>query len=180
MAGPIASPNFSKAVTVVVPLPEGATNADPLRIIGSVAVAPDGSAIAIPLKTATVSHLYLRRLDSNRLIRLEGSDNSYAPFWSPDSQHIAFGAEGTKLTRVPAVGGSAVVLCDGVFARGGTWSRRGDILFGTADGPVFHVSASGGKATRVTQVDKAAGEDSPLVSSLPSGWESVSLHGHNG
>jgi DNA-binding winged helix-turn-helix (wHTH) protein/Tol biopolymer transport system component len=160
----------SKAVTVVIPLPEGATNADPQRIIGSVAVAPDGSAVAIPLKTATVSHLYLRRLESNRLIRLEGSENAYAPFWSPDSQHIAFGAEGTKLKRVPAVGGSPVVLCDGVFARGGTWSRRGDILFGTADGPVFHVSASGGNATRVTQVDKAAGEDShwyPLF--LPDG-----------
>jgi len=105
-------------VTVVIPLTEGATNADPLRIIGSVAVAPDGSAIAIPVKTATVSHLYLRRLDSNRLIGLEGSENSYAPFWSPDSQHIAFGAEGTKLNRMPAVGGSAVVLCDAVFARG--------------------------------------------------------------
>jgi Tol biopolymer transport system component/DNA-binding winged helix-turn-helix (wHTH) protein len=160
----------SKAVTVVIPLPEGATNADPLRIIGSVAVAPDGSAIAIPLTTADVTHLYLRRLDSNRLIRLEEGDGSVAPFWSPDSQHIAFAAEGTKLERMPAVGGSPVVLCDGVFARGGTWSRRGDILFGTADGPVFHVSASGGKTTRVTQVDKAAGEDShwyPLF--LPDG-----------
>jgi Tol biopolymer transport system component/DNA-binding winged helix-turn-helix (wHTH) protein len=159
-----------KAVTVVIPLPEGATNADPLRIIGSVAVAPDGSAIAIPLTTADVTHLYLRRLDSNRLIRLEEGESSVAPFWSPDSQHIAFAAEGTKLKRMPAVGGSAVVLCDAVFARGGTWSRRGDILFGTADGPVFHVSASGGEATRVTRVDKAAGEDShwyPLF--LPDG-----------
>jgi Tol biopolymer transport system component len=145
-------------VTVVIPLPEGATNADPLRVVGSVAVAPDGSAIAIPLITADVTHLYLRRLDSNRLIRLEGGERSSAPFWSPDSQHIAFSAEGTKLKRMPAVGGSPVVLCDSVYARGGSWSRRGDILFGTADGPVFHVSASGGKATRVTQVDKAAGE----------------------
>jgi DNA-binding winged helix-turn-helix (wHTH) protein/Tol biopolymer transport system component len=146
-----------KAVTVVIPLPEGATNADPLRIIGSVAVAPDGSAIAIPLKTADTTYLYLRRLDSNRLMRLEGSEPS-APFWSPDSQHIAFAAEGLTLKRMPAVGGSSVVLCDSVYARGGTWSRRGDILFGTADGPVFHVPASGGKATRVTQVDKAGGE----------------------
>jgi DNA-binding winged helix-turn-helix (wHTH) protein/Tol biopolymer transport system component len=147
-----------RAVTVVIPLPEGATNADPVRIIGSVAVAPDGSAIAIPLLTADTIYLYLRRLDSNRLIRLEGGERSSAPFWSPDSQHIAFSAEGTKLKRMPAVGGSPVVLCDGVYARGGTWSRRGDILFGTADGPVFHISATGGKATRVTQVDKAAGE----------------------
>jgi Tol biopolymer transport system component/DNA-binding winged helix-turn-helix (wHTH) protein len=149
-----------KAVNVMIPLPEGATNADPLQVIGPVAVAPDGSSIAIPLKTANVIHLYLRRLDSNRLIRLEGGENSSGPFWSPDSQHIAFAADGDKLKRVPAVGGSPVVLCNiAVDARGGTWSHRGDILFGTGYGPVFHVSASGGKTTRVTQVDEAAGEN---------------------
>jgi eukaryotic-like serine/threonine-protein kinase len=147
-----------KAVTVVIPLPEGATNADPLQVIGNVAVAPDGSAIAIPLKTAGVACLYLRRLDSNRLIRLEGSEYSSSPFWSPDSQHIGFAAEGDKLKRMPAVGGSPVVLCEAVDMRGGTWSRRGDILFGSAYGPVFHVSVSGGKATRVTQVDASGGE----------------------
>jgi Tol biopolymer transport system component/DNA-binding winged helix-turn-helix (wHTH) protein len=159
-----------KAVNVVISLPEGATKADPLRVIGSVAVAPDGSTIAIPIKTADVPYLYLRRLDSNRLIRLEGSENSSGPFWSPDSQHIAFGAEGAKLKRIPAVGGSPVVLCDAVDARGGTWSRRGDILFGTAYGPVFQVSASGGEATPVTQVEETAGEAShtfPLF--LPDG-----------
>jgi DNA-binding winged helix-turn-helix (wHTH) protein len=152
-----ASP--AKAVTVVIPLPEGATNADPLQVIGPVAVAPDGSAIVIPLKTAGTACLYLRHLDSNRLIRLEGSEYSSSPFWSPDSQHIAFAAEGDKLKRMPAVGGSPVVLCDeAVDMRGGTWSRRGDILFGSAYGSVFHVSDSGGKATRVTQVDAAGGE----------------------
>ncbi len=150
----------SKAVNVVVPLPEGETNADSLRIIGPVSVAPDGSSIAIPLTTGDVNHLYLRRLDSNRLTRLEGGENSSSPFWSPDSQHIAFAANGGKLKRMPAVGGSPVVLCDAVDARGGSWSRKGDILFGTAFQSVFHVSASGGKATPVTQVDEAGGENS--------------------
>jgi eukaryotic-like serine/threonine-protein kinase len=159
-----------KAVNVVIPLPEGETNADSLRVIGPVSVAPDGSSIAIPITTADVGHLYLRRLDSNRLIRLEGAENSSGPFWSPDSQHIAFAAEGAKLKRMPAVGGSPVVLCDAVDARGGSWSRNGDILFGTAYQSVFHVSASGGKATPVTQVDEAGGEFShwfPLF--LPDG-----------
>ena len=159
-----------KAVNVVIPLPEGETNADSRRVIGPVSVAPDGSAIAIPITTAEVAHLYLRRLDSNRLIRLEGAENSSGPFWSPDSQHIAFGAEGAKLKRIPAVGGSPIVLCDAVDARGGSWSRNGDILFGTAYQSVFHVSASGGKATPVTQVDEAGGENShwfPLF--LPDG-----------
>ncbi len=103
-----------------------------------------------------------------------------APFWSPDSQHIAFAAEGTKLKRIPAAGGSPVVLCDAVFARGGTWSRRGDILFGTADGPVFHVSASGGGGNSCDAGRQSCGRRFPLVSSLPSGWESVSLLCHNG
>jgi eukaryotic-like serine/threonine-protein kinase len=159
-----------RAVNVVIPLPEGETNADSLRVIGPVSVAPDGSSIAIPITTAEVSHLYLRRLDSNRLIRLEGAENSSAPFWSPDSQHIAFAADGAKLKRMPAVGGSPVVLCDAMDARGGSWSRNGDILFGTAYQSVFHVPASGGKATPVTQVDEAGGEYShwfPLF--LPDG-----------
>jgi Tol biopolymer transport system component/DNA-binding winged helix-turn-helix (wHTH) protein len=160
-----------KAVTVVIPLPEGATTADPLRVIGPAAVAPDGSTIAFPLKSADTTDLYLRHLDSNRLIRLEGGETASSLFWSPDSQHIAFAADGDKIKRMPAVGGSPVVLCNNaVDARGGTWSRSGDILFGTAYGPVFHVSASGGKGTRVTQVDEAAGESShwfPLF--LPDG-----------
>jgi Tol biopolymer transport system component/DNA-binding winged helix-turn-helix (wHTH) protein len=158
-----------KAVNVVIPLPEGETNADSLRVVGSVSVAPDGSSIAIPIRTGDVSHLYLRRLDSNRLVRLEGARYAFSPFWSPDSQHIAFAAE-AKLKRMPAVGGSPMVLCDAVDARGGSWSRNGDILFGTAYQSVFHVSASGGKATRVTQVDRAGGENShwfPLF--LPDG-----------
>jgi Tol biopolymer transport system component len=59
---------------------------------------------------------------------------------------------------MPAVGGSPVVLCDAVDARDGSWSRHGDILFGTAYQSIFHVSASGGRATPVTQVDEAGGE----------------------
>jgi Tol biopolymer transport system component len=158
-----------KAVNLVVPLPEGETNADSVRVTGSVSVAPDGSSIAIPMRTGDVSQLYLRRLASNRLVRLEGARYAFSPFWSPDSQHIAFAAE-AKLKRMPAVGGSPMVLCDAVDARGGSWSRNGDILFGTAYQSVFHVSASGGKATPVTQVDRAGGESShwfPLF--LPDG-----------
>jgi eukaryotic-like serine/threonine-protein kinase len=143
----------------LIPLPEGATNADSTRLIGPVAVAPDGSAIAIALTTAEVTHLYLRRLDTNRLIRLEGTAHSSGPLWSPDSQHIAFFSEG-KLKRMPAVGGSATVLCDVPDARGGSWSRGGKIIFGTAFQSIFEVDEAGGQAIRVTQLDQAAGENS--------------------
>ncbi len=61
---------------------------------------------------------------------------------------------------MPVVGGSPVVLCDAVDARGGSWSRKGDILFGTAYQSIFHVSALGGKATPATLLDEAGGENS--------------------
>jgi eukaryotic-like serine/threonine-protein kinase len=143
----------------IIPLPEGATNADSTRLIGGAAVSPDGSAIALSLTTAEVTHIYLRRLDSNRLIRLEGTAHSGGPIWSPDSQHIAFYSEG-KLKRIPAVGGSPMVLCDIPDARGGSWSRGGKILVGTAFQSIFEVDEAGGQATRATQLDQAAGENS--------------------
>ena len=164
-----------KAVNVVIPLPEGETNADSLRIIGLVSVAPDGSSIAIPLTTADVGHLYLRRLDSNRLLRLDGAENSSGPFWSPDSQHIAFGADGGKLKRIPAVGGSPVVLCDAVDARDGSWSRHGDILFGTAYQSIFSRPRFGGKGNSCDASGRSWRRVFTLVSALPAGWESVSL-----
>jgi Tol biopolymer transport system component/DNA-binding winged helix-turn-helix (wHTH) protein len=143
----------------IIPLPEGATNADSTRLIGPAAVAPDGSAIAVSLTTAEVTHLYLRRLDSNRLIRLEGTAHSSIPFWSPDSQHLGYFSEG-KLKRLPAVGGSAMVLCDAPDARGGSWGRGGKIIFGSGFQPIFEVDEAGGPATRVTQLDQTAGENS--------------------
>ena len=143
----------------IIPLPEGATNADSTRLIGPAVVAPDGSAIAVSLTTAEVTHLYLRRLDSNRLVRLEGTAHSSIPFWSPDSQHLGFFSEG-KLKRMPAVGGSAMVLCDAPDARGGSWGRGGKIIFGSGFQPIFEVAEAGGQATRVTQLDQATGENS--------------------
>lgn len=145
------------AINVVIPLPDGTGPADPGRILGPAVVAPDGSAIVFALTTDGVTYLYVRRLDTNRLIRMEGTEHSSAPFWSSDSQHIGL-YSGGRLKRVPAVGGSVVDLCDASDARGASWSRDGVILFGSAYDGIFRVPESGGKTTRVTQVDQAAGE----------------------
>jgi hypothetical protein len=109
------------AISVAIPLPVGAAAADPGRLLGPPAVAPDGSAIIISLKAADGTSLFIRRLDTNRLVRMEGTDNGFSPFWSPDSQHIGFFTDG-KLKRMPVVGGSAIVLCDAPEPRGGSWA----------------------------------------------------------
>jgi Tol biopolymer transport system component/DNA-binding winged helix-turn-helix (wHTH) protein len=149
----------SKAVNVVIPLPEGATNADSLRVVGPAVISPDGNTIAISLTTAEVNHIYLRALDSNRLVRLEGTEHASTLFWSPDGQYIGFAAE-ASIKRVPAIGGSSIVLCNALDARGGAWNRDGDIIFGSGYQCIFRVSASGGQATPVTQMDEIGGENS--------------------
>jgi serine/threonine protein kinase/Tol biopolymer transport system component len=147
------------AINVTIPLPQGAAAADPGRLLGPPVVAPDGSAVIVSLKTTEGNYLFIRHLDSNRLVRMEGTKSGYAPFWSPDSQHVGFFSN-SKLKRMPVVGGSAVALCDAPEDRGGSWGRGGVIIFGLNHQAIFQVAESGGKATLATQLDKAAGENS--------------------
>ena len=154
----------ARAVRVVVQLPEGTSAADPGRLLGYPAIAPDGRSMVTPLKTTSGEYLYIRSLDSDRLMRMEGTQGASLPFWSPDSQHIGFFAD-AKLKRISSAGGDTTVLCDAAEARGGSWSKRGVILFSAAPlggfyQKIFRVSELGGKALPVTHLNKAAGENS--------------------
>ncbi len=147
------------AVSVVLPLPEGTAADDPGRALGPPVVAPDGSAVVVALKTVRGNYLFIRRLDTNKLVRMEGTLQGAQPFWSPDSQHLAFFAD-AKLKRIPAAGGSVEVLCDAAESRGGSWGKGGMILFGIDLQPIFRVAAKGGSPVAVTQLNAALGENS--------------------
>ena len=142
-----------------IPIPEGVGTADAGRLLGPPVVAPDGSAVVVSLKSAEGDSLFIRQLDANNLIRLEGTLGAKYPFWSPDSRHIAFFADG-RLNRMPAAGGASVVLCDVKENRGGAWSTRGAIIFGVNFRGLFSVSESGGQPVEITRLDKDAGENS--------------------
>jgi Tol biopolymer transport system component len=65
-------------------------------------------------------------------------------FWSPDSQFIAFFAQG-KLKKIAASGGPAQILCNAPEAFGGTWNRDGVIVFPPSlTSGLFQVPAGGG------------------------------------
>jgi len=149
----------SSAVSLVLPLPLGAAAADPGRLLGPPVVAPDGSAVVVSLKTETGESLFIRRLDTDHLVKIEGTQNAEQPFWSPDSQHIGFFAD-AKLKRIPVIGGSAVVLCDAPVPRGGSWGQNRTIVFGLNFQAIFKVPESGGPSAPVTQLDKVRGENS--------------------
>jgi eukaryotic-like serine/threonine-protein kinase len=121
------------------------------------ALSPDGAHLAFVAPNESGEDvLWLRRMDTLDATPLVGTENAYAPIWSPDSQAIAFFAGG-QLKRVSASGGPVQVLCEAVAPAApepvATWNPRDDILFAQTFGPLLRVSADGGTPTPATTID---------------------------
>jgi Tol biopolymer transport system component len=127
-------------------------------IDGPVAVSPDGRKVAFNAKDADgVGWLFVRSLDSGEVQKIEGSRDSYDPFWSPDARFVGFGGVGLQKFEVP--GGPPQKIAEMADGRGCAWNRDNVILFEkTGASPVFRVSASGGPIEQVTTLDKSHGE----------------------
>lgn len=137
------------------------------------AVSPDGRYVAFVARTADSRkhELWIRALDATEPRVLPGTDGAFRPFWSPDSQSIAFFAEG-HLKKVGLGGAAPQTLAPvGYRPSGGAWSSSGVILFADRLSPLFAVPASGdGPVTTVTRLDperKETGHGSPQF--LPDG-----------
>jgi serine/threonine protein kinase len=126
------------------------------------APSPDGRYIVYTAGGAsnTTASLWLRSLDSATARMLPGTENSNAPFWSPDSKSIVFYSNG-KLRRVEISGGTPLTLCDAVMdpvTTVGTWNRDGLILFGSSKG-LQQISVSNSSSpTPLTTVNTQAKE----------------------
>ncbi len=104
------------------------------------------------------NELWVRALDEVEPRRVAGTEDAVRPFWSPDSQSIAFFAGG-KLKRAGL--GSRPVQILGATAtnpEGGTWSASGVILFAAGRSGLASIPAAGGAVTVVTTLDPAAQE----------------------
>jgi len=123
----------------------------PATAVPQVAVSPDGARIVFVLAQPGIgTRLWLRPLSSLTAQPLAGTDGAGNPFWSPDSRHIGFFAQG-KLKRIDVQGGPAIVICDAPVGEGGSWSASGSIIFTPAQsGPIHIVSAAGGTSKPVT------------------------------
>ena len=100
-------------------------------------VSPDGSKLAFNAGTGTGGgQLWIRALDSLTAQALPGTEGATGqPFWSPDSQFVGFFASG-NLKKIAISGGPPQILTEtrtvnglGSSSSGGTWSRKGVILF---------------------------------------------------
>ena len=128
-------------------VPDGTT-------LQSMAISPDGTAMAFAAYRDSVPRLYIRSLDSFDAMPVPGTDWASYPFWSPDSRAIGFFASG-KLQVIDRGGGPARTLCDAPIGRGATWSAAGQIVFApNVSGPLYRVPVSGGKPVPVTILNR--------------------------
>jgi eukaryotic-like serine/threonine-protein kinase len=121
------------------------------------AISPDGRTIVFVAGAQSAFQIWLRPVASGEARPIQGTEGGAFPFWSPDSQFVAFFAGG-KLKKVAIAGGPPVELSDAATGRGGSWSRDNVIVFDRAIGSgLFRVSSGGGVPTPVTAL--ADGED---------------------
>jgi Tol biopolymer transport system component len=139
----------------------------------SVAVSPDGRYLAyVVSQLGEPSRLYVRPIDALEARLIPGTDGAIGPFWSADSHHVGFVAQG-QLKRVALAGGSPQTLASVGSSGfgGGTWNANGDILFSGGPGsPIRRVSAAGGEPVDVTKLEgPMAGTAHVYPSFLPDG-----------
>lgn len=128
-----------------------------ISLAGAVAVSPDGRSLAFAAEAPDGRRqLWVRPLDSVTARPVAGTANAITPFWSPDSNWLAFVQDG-QLRKVAVAGGEPVTLCDGAFA-GGAWSNHDVIVFTTTTFNLASVPASAGTPLALTRIDPQAAE----------------------
>jgi serine/threonine-protein kinase len=114
----------------------------PLDVFGSAALSPDGRRLVY----MSGSRLYSQRLDQDEATAIPGTEQGGSPFFSPDSESVAFFTQ-TQLKAARFAGEAPRVLANVGPANGiiGTWDEQGRIFFGQA-GPygLSWVQARGG------------------------------------
>ena len=150
------SPARSKEVKFSIALPEDERIAT--TELGAVSMSPDGRVIVYVAGRGNTTQLMLRALDSGTARPMPGTFGAVSPFFSPDGEWVGFFADG-KLKKAPVSGGAPIAICDAPDGLGGSWSRKGTIVFAAATGgPLQQVAAGGGTPTRATELDVSRGE----------------------
>ena len=145
---------------------------------GQFSISPDGRHLVFAgIGDDRMLRLWIRSFDAPEVRPLIGTEAEVAQvippmFWSPDSQFIAFYADG-KIMKVSRVGGTLPeVVCQVPrTAVGGSWNTRGDIIAGNVSGGLTRCSAAAGPSSTITAVNETerGRVDHLLPSFLPDG-----------
>ena len=127
-------------------------------------VSPDGGQIVYVAN----GQLYLGNLDEMAPQPIQGTDEDpTSPLFSPDGEWVGYYSvtEG-KLTKISAIGGAPVTLCDATNPLGSSWGSDDTILYGQPQ-EIMRVSANGGYPELVVPTEE--GEQVHGSQMLPGG-----------
>jgi Tol biopolymer transport system component/predicted Ser/Thr protein kinase len=116
------------------------------------AISADGRMLAfvLPDQASGAHMLSVQRIGSPGVTVLAGTEGASYPFWSPDNAYVAFFADG-RLKKVAANGGVPQTLAVATNGRGGSWGRRGVIIYSPdAAGWLWRVNPDGSNVAPLT------------------------------
>ena len=121
--------------------------------ISHMALSRDGTMLVFvsPEETSAIPMLFVQRVGSRSVTLLPGTQGASYPFWSPDNAYVAFFANG-KLQKIAVSGGTPQVLASALAGRGGSWGRKGVLIYAAdAQSPISRINADGTGMAPVTQ-----------------------------
>jgi eukaryotic-like serine/threonine-protein kinase len=122
---------------------------------GVPAISPDGTKVAYVAVREGQRYIWLRNLNSIDAKPIQGTEEGFAPFWSPDGRYLAFFSQG-KLKKLAISGGAPEAICDADDTRGGSWGSKDVIVFAANRfSALFSVPASGGIPVQVTELGQS-------------------------
>jgi len=147
---------------------------------GPVVVSPDARRVAFVANNASLTRmLFVRELDALEAVALPGTDGATFPFWSPDGRSLGYFTD-TRLMRVELSGGLPITVCPAANGRGGSWSRKGEIVFSPDFQVGIHrVPASGGIPVAVTALDTTMHSTHRWPVVMPDGEHFVYVAAHH-
>ena len=127
--------------------------------LGRMAISPDGSTIVYV--GGPKNALMARRRDELHAKPLPGTEQSGAPFFSPDGKRVGFFQNASRLMIASFDGSPPVFVTDSLIGLAGAAWGPDDMIYvdGAGNGPLLRIAArAGAKAQSFTALDTAAGE----------------------
>jgi serine/threonine-protein kinase len=122
----------------------------------AIALSPDGRTLAFTARRGERQSVYLRRLDVDEALELEGTEGADAPFFSPDGEFLGYWADGA-LWKVSLTGGPPVRLTSAGPVFSARWTEPERIVYAVATG-IWSVSADGGDPVQLTELPSDGSE----------------------
>jgi Tol biopolymer transport system component len=139
---------------------------------GSMAISPDGRAVAMIGVKDGVRLLFVRRLDRGDAVEVPGTSGVNAVAFSPDGGSVAFIPADRSVMRLALADQQRKVLASGAdLVAALTWGEAG-IVFGR-DGVLWLVPPEGGTPRALTALDAARHEVGHTSPMLPAGGRVV-------